>query len=154
MKYILDTNICSYIIKNRPLEVLAKFKSVGTDNCVISSITVAELKYWVARNKRLHILSGNTHIPKINEQVINQFLHHLLIIDFDAHAANSYGELRTTLEEKGKPIGSMDLMIAAHALSLDIILVTNNIKEFDRVPKLELENWIDSKLPSKTIPTS
>ena len=143
MKYMLDTNICSYIIKNRPLEVLAKFKSMNADDCVISSITVAELKYWVARNKKLHAQTGNASIPKINEQVINNFLYHLLTVDFDTHAADKYAEIRADLEEKGKTIGNMDLMIAAHALSLELILITNNIKEFERVPGLLLENWIN-----------
>jgi len=147
MKYMLDTNICSYIIKNRPLEILAKFKSIDADDCVISSIVAAELKYWVARNKKLHESSGNTGIPKINEQIINQFLYHLLVVDFDIHAAQCYGELRADLEDRGKLVGNMDLMIAAHAFSLGLVLITNNIKEFKRIPKLQFENWIKAKTP-------
>ena len=139
---MLDTNICSYIIKKRPLKILDKFKSLRNEDYVISSITVSELKYWVARNQKLHQLSQNSGSSKINEQVINDFLHHLLVMDFNSHAAGMYGELRAELEIKGTLIGNMDLMIAAHALSLGTILVTNNMKEFKRIPKLKLENWV------------
>lgn len=142
MKYMLDTNICSYIIKHRPLEVLAKFNTLQIDDCCISSITYAELKYWVARNKRLHIKSQNQGIPKINEQVINNFVSHLDIIEFDAHAADVYAEIRDAIEANGLIVGNADLLIGAHAISLNSILVTNNIKDFIHFPTIQLENWV------------
>lgn len=144
MKYLLDTNICSYIIKHRPLEVLAKFNTLATDDCGISSITYAELKFWVARNKRLHRQSANPGSPKINEEVINHFASHLDVLEFDAHAADVYAEIRDAVEAKGIVVGNADLLIAAHAISLNLILVTHNIKDFQAIPSLQLENWVAS----------
>lgn len=142
MKYMLDTNICSYIIKNRPLEVLAKFKTLQITDCCISSITYAELKYWVVRNNRLHMKSQNQGVPKVNEQVINNFVSHLDIVEFDAHAADVYAEIRDFIESKGLTVGSEDLLIGAHAISLNTVLVTNNIKDFVQLPGIQLENWV------------
>lgn len=142
MKYLLDTNICSYIIKNRPLSVLEKFRTLEMDDCGISSITLAELRYWVARNKRLHQQSNNKGKPNINEQVINNFLIHLWIAEFDNHAARVYGDIRDALEASGKIIGAEDLMIGSHAISLGCILVTNNEREFKQMPRIRLENWV------------
>lgn len=142
MKYMLDTNICSYIIKKRPLSVFEKLKTIPIDCCGISSITLAELRYWVGRNKRLHQRSQNAGKPNINEAVIDQFISHLSIAKFDSLAADAYGEIRAELEQTGKLIGSEDLFIAAHALSIDSILVTNNVREFEKVPNLIIENWV------------
>jgi tRNA(fMet)-specific endonuclease VapC len=144
MKYMLDTNICSYIIKNRPLEVLARFNTLQVDDCCISSITYAELKYWVAKNKRLHVKSQNPGMPKINEQVINSFVSHLDIIEFDAHAADVYADIRDIIDAKGLMVGNADLLIGAHAISLSIILVTNNSKDFMHFPSIQLENWVST----------
>ena len=144
MKYMLDTNICSYIIKNRPLEVLAKFKTLKIDDCCISSITYAELKYWVARNNRLHLKSKNEGSPKINEQVINSFVSHLDVMELNAHAAEIYATLRDSIEAKGLTVGNADLLIGAHAISLNCILVTNNTKDFAEFPQIQLENWASS----------
>lgn len=144
MKYMLDTNICSYIIKHRPLEVLAKFKTLQMDDCCISSITCAELKYWVARNKRLHVKSQNQGLPKINEQIINNFVSHLDVIEFDSHAADVYAEIRDEIEFKGLVVGNADLLIGAHAISLDMILVTTNMKDFANFPAIQLENWVNT----------
>jgi tRNA(fMet)-specific endonuclease VapC len=144
MKYMLDTNICSYIIKNRPQEVFKKFKTIAIEDCVISSITLAELRFWVARNKRLHRRSKNAGQPNVNELVIDQFVSHLGVEEFGSLAADVYGELRAELEAHGKMIGSEDLMIGAHAISLKCILVTNNVKEFVRLPGIRLENWVKS----------
>jgi tRNA(fMet)-specific endonuclease VapC len=141
MKYLLDTNICSYIIKYKPLEVWKKFQSLKIDDCGISSITVAELKYWIARNKRLHEKSKNSGDPKINEQIINDFINHLCIVDFDEKAAAIYGEIRDKLTSKGILVGDADLLIGSHAISLKTILVTNNIKDFSAFPGIALENW-------------
>jgi tRNA(fMet)-specific endonuclease VapC len=144
MKYMLDTNICGYIIKNRPQEVFKKFKSIAIEDCGISSITLAELRFWVARNKLLHRRSKNAGQPNVNELVIDQFVSHLSVEEFGSLAADVYGELRAALEEHGKMIGSEDLMIGAHAISLNCILVTNNVKEFMRLPGIRLENWVKS----------
>ncbi len=142
MKYMLDTNICSYIIKQRPLSVLEKLKTVPIEECGISSITLAELRYWVGKNKRLHQKSRNTGKPNINEEVIDKFVSHLNIAQFDSLAADAYGDIRAELEQNGTLIGSEDLFIAAHAVSMNSILVTNNIKEFENVPNLIIENWL------------
>lgn len=142
MKYMLDTNICSYIIKNRPIQVLHKFKKIDVHSCVISAVTLAELKYWVARNKKIHQRSKNSGDPKVNERVINDFVSHLIVMDFDDLAADVYGKIRAELEANGTLVGNADLMIGAHAISLKATLVTNNIKEFKRLPGIELENWL------------
>jgi len=142
MKYMLDTNICSYIIKNRPIEVFSKFKSLQMDECCISSITYAELKFWVARNKRLHARSKNQGKPKVNEQVISDFVSRLNIMEFDAAAGDIYAGIRDFTEAKGIIVGEADLMIGSHAISLNAILVTNNIKGFEAFPNIQLENWI------------
>lgn len=141
---MLDTNICSYIIKHRPLEVLAKFKTLQIDDCCISSITYTELKYWVARNKCSHIKSQNQGNPKINEQVINNFVSHLNVVEFDAHAADVYAGIRDAIEAKGLIVGDADLLIGAHAISLNNILVTNNMKDFINFPTIQLENWVNT----------
>lgn len=142
MKFLLDTNICSYIIKNKPKKIHEKFMSISPDDCAISSISLAELHFWISKNKLMHIKSNNQGTPSINEQVINNFIRHLNIMDFDSLAAKSYGDLRAYLELKGNLIGSEDLFIGAHALSLNCILVTNNVREFQRIPNLKIENWI------------
>ena len=142
MIYMLDTNICSYIIKNRPLEVLAKFKALKPDSCCISSITYAELKYWVARSKQLHEKSKNHGQPKVNAQIIDGFVSNLDIMDFDAHAAEIYADVRAWMEGRGLVVGGADLMIGSHAISLGLVLVTNNVKDFKNIPKIILENWV------------
>lgn len=141
MKYMLDTNICGYIIKQKPAAVWEKFKVLQVDDCCISSITCAELRYWVARNKRLHTKSQNQGAPKVNEQVINLFIAHLSIMTFDSSAAAIYGQVRDVLEANGQPVGEADLFIGSHAISLNCVLVTNNIKDFEHFPGIQLENW-------------
>ena len=142
MQYMLDTNICSYIIKHRPEGVLKHFKSVPADACMISSVSLAELRYWVARNHWLHKKSNNTGEPNINEMIINAFISRLGIEPFGYEAAAVYGEMRAYLEAKGQMIGSEDLMIGSHALSLKCTLITNNVREFKRFPGLKVENWV------------
>ena len=131
MIYLLDTNICIYIIKKKPPNVLRKFKTYSIGDIGISSITVAELRYGVEKSK----------YGARNRRAVEQFLTPLAIADFDAKAAQTYGQIRASLESKGTPIGPLDTLIAAHALSLGVTLVTNNTKEFSRVPGLKLENW-------------
>jgi tRNA(fMet)-specific endonuclease VapC len=140
---MLDTNICSYILKHRPKQVLQKFKSIPDDACMISSVSLAELRYWVAKNNLLHQKSKNPGTPNINEEIINQFVSRLSVEPFGYEAAATYGDMRAYLEAKGEPIGSEDLMIGSHALSMKCVLVTNNIKEFKRFPGLALENWVE-----------
>ena len=132
MKFLLDTNICIYLIKQKPPEVLQKFNSYQIGDIGISSITVAELKFGVQKSQ----------FPNKNNQALEKFLLPLQIVDFDRAAADTYGVIRAMLEKQGIPIGSLDTLIAAHALSLEVILITNNEKEFSRVPNLKLDNWV------------
>ena len=133
MRYLLDTNICIYLIKKRPHPVLEKFDAYSVGEVGVSSITVAELQYGVRKSQ---------HAVK-NQQALKQFLLPLVIADFDEQAAIAYGEVRAILEAQGTPIGPLDTLIAAQAISLDVTLVTNNVREFSRVPGLRFENWVD-----------
>jgi tRNA(fMet)-specific endonuclease VapC len=126
------TDICIYLIMQHPPSVLERFLSHPVGDIGISSITVAELEYGVSKSRR----------TTKNRAALAQFLSPLEIASFDRDAAAVYGRLRATLEQKGRPIGSMDLLIAAHALSLNVRLVTNNAREFRRVPQLRVANWI------------
>ena len=133
MRYLLDTNICIYLIKKRPRQVLEKFNAYSVGEIGVSSITVAELQYGVRKSQH----------PVKNQQALKQFLLPLVIADFDEQAAIAYGEVRAILEAQGTPIGPLDTLIAAQAISLDVTLVTNNVKEFSRVQGLRFENWMD-----------
>lgn len=131
MEYLLDTNICIYIIKKRPIGVFEKFKSLSIGSIGISSISLAELQYGIMKSS----------CPEKNQEALDKFITPLEIIDFDYNATIEYGKIRADLERKGTSIGSLDTLIAAHAKSLDLILVTNNEKEFERILGLKLENW-------------
>ena len=135
MQFILDTNICIYIIKKKPSYLLQKFVDFSPGNLAVSSVTVSELYYGVYKSQ---------HIEK-NFQALQNFLLPLEVLSFDDEAASFYGQIRAFLEKNGTPIGSLDLMIAAHALSLGVPLVTNNTKEFLRVPNLLIENWVENE---------
>ena len=130
MIYMLDTNICIYVINSRPAIVLERFRLERLGDIVISSVTAAELAFGVAK-------SGSVR----NRKALEMFLSTLEILPFDESAIWHYGDLRTDLERRGQPIGTLDTMIAAHALTTNTILVTNNTREFERVPGLRLENW-------------
>lgn len=132
MKYMLDTSICIYLIKQHPANMLKKFTTLKVGDVCMSSITLAELVYGIEKS----------HYPEKNKAALDEFILPLNIMSFDEDAAAYYGKIRRYLEEKGTPIGSLDTMIAAHALCLDIILVTNNTHEFCRVPHLMIENWV------------
>jgi tRNA(fMet)-specific endonuclease VapC len=134
MKYLLDTNICIYLIKQKPHHVLQKFQTHSVSEIGVSAITVAELQFGAQKSQR----------PAQNQRALEQFLIPLLIVNFDYNAATAYGYIRAALEAQGTPIGPLDLLIAAQAASLDLTLITNNIKEFSRVAHLKLENWADS----------
>lgn len=130
-RYLLDTNICIYIINRKPAGVFAHFEGLSVGEIAISSITGAELAYGVAK-------SGSAR----NQQALQKFLGPLDVVAFDAAAMHQYGRLRARLEDQGTPIGPLDMLIAAHALALRATLVTNNLREFERVPGLALENWV------------
>lgn len=131
MIYLLDTNICIYLIKRHPTGVLRRMTELTVGDVGLSSVTVAELQYGVAKSSQV----------ERNRSALEQFVAPLVVADFDASAAAAYGSLRALLERRGMPIGSMDTLIAAHALSLSVTLVTNNEREFARVPGLRLANW-------------
>lgn len=132
MLYLLDTDICIYLIKRRPPQVLRRFQTYALGAIGISSVTLAELHYGVAKSQ----------FPERNRLALEAFTLPLEILPFDAAAAAAYGQVRAALERQGRPIGAMDLMIAAHALALKAVLVTNNTREFERVPALKVENWV------------
>ena len=131
MKLLLDTNICIYIIKQQPATVLKRFLEYQVGDIGISSVTLSELRYGVAKS---------THKEK-NTKALDEFIIPLELVSYDESAAHVYGDIRATLEKAGTPIGSMDLLIAAHAVSLGIPLVTNNTREFLRVPSLKIIDW-------------
>ena len=131
MRYLLDTDICIYVINVRPPSVLQRFLAHEDDGLGISAVTAGELWFGVRK-------SGSRR----DVQLLQRFLAPLEIAEYGAEAARSYGELRSTLEKRGTPIGPFDTQIAAHALALDVTLVSNNLREFKRVPKLRSESWV------------
>ena len=132
MNYLLDTNICIYTINKKPTSVVSKIRSKRPEEIAISTITIAELEYGVT--KSLH--------PNQNRAALLEFLIPFMILDFDQIASLHYGQIRMSLESKGMPIGPMDLLLAAQAKSRNLILVTNNEKEFQRIDYLRIENWV------------
>ena len=132
MIFMLDTNICIYIIKRKPIRVLDRFKKAEISEITISSITLSELLFGVSKSSK----------PEQNLMALTQFVAPLDILPYGDEAAQYYGELRAHLEKQGTPIGSLDMLIAAHALSISGTLITNNEKEFNRVPNLNIENWV------------
>ena len=130
MRYMLDTDICIYTINNRPPYVLKAFREHESAGLGISSVTAAELFFGVARTA-----------SQRNLDALRRFLSALEIADFDAGAAEVGGSLRSWLAGQGTPIGPYDTLIAAHAQALGVTLVTNNTREFERVPGLRIENW-------------
>ena len=129
---MLDTNICIYIIKNKPQSLREKFREFDVGDLCISSITVSELYYGVYKS---------LYVEK-NILALEHFLRPFDILEYDLHASIEYGKITATLEKSGKVIGGLNMMIAAHALSNKMTLVTNNIKEFERVENLVLDNWV------------
>ena len=131
-KLMLDTNICIYIIKNKPQSLREKFREFDVGDLCISSITVSELYYGVYKS---------LYVEK-NILALEHFLRPFDILEYDLNASIEYGKITATLEKSGKVIGGLNMMIAAHALSNKMTLVTNNIKEFERVENLVLDNWV------------
>ena len=132
MTYMLDTNICIYAIKNKPEQVLEKLKQNLSNGICISAITLAELQHGIEKSMN----------PEKNSMALLQFLSILDILPFDDLAAVEYGKICAYLQKRGTPIGTMDMLIAAHAKTENLIIVTNNVREFERVPDLKIENWI------------
>jgi tRNA(fMet)-specific endonuclease VapC len=131
MKLMLDTNICIYIIKQQIPSVLNRFLDYQIGDIGISSITLSELRYGVAKSK----------YKEKNTKALDEFIIPLEVVPFDEKAALAYGDVRAFLENAGTPIGSMDSLIAAHALSLGVTLITNNTRKFNRIPQLTLADW-------------
>lgn len=133
MIILFDTNICIYIIRQKPIEVLRRFNTYSISEIGVSSITVAELFVGAQKSQR----------PQQNQQAVEQFLLPLTIAAFDYEAGVVYGRVRAALEQQGTPIGALDTLIAAQALSLGVTLATNNSREFRRVPGLNVEDWLN-----------
>ena len=133
MKVMLDTNICIYMIKQNPPEVVEKFEQYSVSDIGLSSITVAELQYGVQKSK----------FQEQNQTALQQFLAPLVVANFDEAAALTYGKIRAELEARGRLLGALDMLIAAHALHLEVELITNDIKGFSSIPALRFNNWVD-----------
>ena len=133
MRYMLDTNICIYAIKHKPQKVFLKLQEVNPEEVCVSSITYAELVHGVEKSAAV----------EKNRLALSMLFANIEILDFDVDAANCYGKIRADLEKKGTPIGPLDMMIAGHTMSKGYIVVTNNVKEFSRVPNLKIENWAE-----------
>lgn len=132
MRYMLDTNICIYVIKHKPETVFQKLQNTNPEDVCISSVTYAELVHGVEKSAAV----------EKNRLALSMLLANMEILNFDVDAADCYGKIRAVLEKKGTPIGPLDMMIAAHAQSLGYTVVTNNVKEFSRVSALQIENWV------------
>lgn len=131
MRYMLDTSICIYILKHEPIQVRERFERHNLEDVCVSCVTVAELEYGAAKSAR----------PESNARTVGDFLDALDTLAFDPAAARHYGGIRAALERSGRTIGPLDMLIAAHARSQGLTLVTNNVREFVRVPGLTVENW-------------
>jgi tRNA(fMet)-specific endonuclease VapC len=131
VKVLLDTDITSYIFAHHDERVRRRFLAFAIGDVGISTITVAELAFGSELNR-----------SERNRRAIERALESLAIMPFELAAARAYGQVRTALQRRGTPIGPLDMLIAAHAISLDVPLVTNNVREFRRVPGLRIENWL------------
>jgi len=131
MTYLLDTNICIFIMKKTP-RVVAQFRDVQSSGVAISAITLAELELGLSKSQAI----------ERNRNALLAFSTLVEILPFDVVAATEYGNIRAALEKKGQPIGILDILIAAHAKSLNLTLVTNNTREFQRVDGLIIEDWM------------
>lgn len=132
IQFMLDTNMVIYIIRHKPEAVLKHFQQYDPSEFCISAITLAEMQYGISKSSR----------PEKNQLALASFLSNIAVLPFTDSAAMEYGGIRAGLEKKGTPIGPNDMLIAAHARALDLTVVTNNTKEFTRVPGLKLENWV------------
>ncbi len=130
-RYILDTDICSYIMKRSHPVLLERIRSVPLSDQAVSVVTMAELLYGAKLSNK----------PKQARDAFNAFIRNLEVIEWSAEAAEHYADIRANLKRRGEMIGANDLLIAAHARSLKTVLVTNNLREFCRVKGLKVENW-------------
>jgi tRNA(fMet)-specific endonuclease VapC len=131
-RYLLDTNICIYIKNHRPAEVLARFTKLPPGKVVMSAITYGELCFGAEKSSK----------PKETRHILEHLIALIPVLSLDGAVSTHYGKIRQHLQTSGKPIGNNDLWIAAHALASKLILVTNNVTEFERVPGLRVENWV------------
>ena len=136
MRYMLDTNICIYLIKKKPEKVIRRLQEWSLSDVCVSSITLSELEYGVEKSER----------RDRNKIALAKFFAPIEVIAYDDLASVQYGKIRSYLEKNGMPIGALDIMIAAHALARGLVLVTNNEREFKRVPGLKMENWAELSL--------
>ena len=128
---MLDTNICIYAVKHKPEKVFQKLQEVDPEDVCVSSVTYAELVHGVEKSAAV----------EKNRLALSMLLANIEILNFDVDAADSYGKIRAGLEKKGMPIGPLDMMTAGHAMSKGYTVVTNNVKEFSRIPDLKIEDW-------------
>jgi len=132
IRYMLDTDTCISLIKARPDKISRRLSRLPVEDVGVSSVVAAELWYGVALSEK----------KKLNEAALRDFLDFVNVLDWPSGACPVYGRIRAHLKKKGTPIGAMDLLIASHAVFLSAALVTNNTREFDRVPELKVENWL------------
>jgi tRNA(fMet)-specific endonuclease VapC len=132
MRFMLDTDCCIALVKRKPAALLSRITSLAPGEAGVSAVTLAELRFGVAKSAE----------RERNSQALDEFLLPLEIADFDEAAAGSYGKVRAALEAVGRPVGPLDTLIGAHALSLGAILVTHNTREFRRIPHLAVEDWL------------
>lgn len=132
IRYMLDTDVCIALIKNRPASMRSRLSLLTSEEVGISSIVAAELWFGVANSQK----------KKKNESALKDFLEFVTLLDWPGEASRLYGQIRAQLQKLGTPIGAMDLLIASHALFIDTVLVTNNTMEFERVSDLKIENWL------------
>jgi tRNA(fMet)-specific endonuclease VapC len=135
MRYLLDTNICIFLINRHPSVVHQRFEDVPVGEIAVSAVTVSELRYGVEKSTK----------REQNLHALRKFLLPLIVLPYDGTVSEQYGALRVHLERHGTLIGSMDMMIAAHALACGLVMVTNNTGEFRRVPGLRVEDWSQAK---------
>jgi tRNA(fMet)-specific endonuclease VapC len=138
MRYMLDTNACIALIKHKQIKTLNRIRRTQPGQVGISAISLAELRYGADK-------SANA---EVNHRALDELLLVLQVASFDESASRAYGQVRAKLESRGKPIGALDTMIAAHALALNAVIVTNNTKEFKRVKDLKVEDWFGRSSPS------
>lgn len=131
MRYLLDTDTCSYIMRQKPPAVWQRLNQIGVGNVAVSVMTVAELRFGVEKLRSTHF----------TQRAVDDFIRYCSVLSWEESITPVYAQLRHFLDQQGTPIGNMDLLIAAHALQQNCILVTNNTRHFARVPNLTIENW-------------
>lgn len=134
IKYLLDTNICIYAIHDRPMHVRERLLKEDPATMALSSVCVAELEYGAAKSRN----------PDRNSKAVKVFCSNFVMLPFDTSDAEAFGHIRADLERRGCPIGPYDMQIAAQALTRHLVLVTNNVREFERIPHLQIENWAEN----------